>query len=330
MTTVFVTGGSGFVGGRLITRLVADGHTVRALARSDSAAARVSELGATAVRGDLGDVTGLRTAAAGAELAFHAAARTTRDGDRARFWADNVDGTANVVRAARDAGVRRLVHVGTEAALMAGRPLVDVDETVPVRPDSRAWYAASKAAAERVVLAANDETLQTVVLRPRFVWGAGDTTVLPELVAMVSSGRFAWVGGGRHLTDTTHVDNAVEGLVLAARRGVPGEAYFVTDGDPVVFRDFVTDLLATQAVTAPTRTLPAFLARMAAGAGEAIWRGLRRNGAPPLDYMSLWLSSQECTINIAKARAELGYRPPRTRSDGLAELRAAAGSVAGS
>jgi nucleoside-diphosphate-sugar epimerase len=320
MTEVFVTGGSGFVGGRLIARLVADGHTVRALARSESAAGRVSQLGAVAVRGDLTDVASLRAAAAGAELAFHAAARTTRDGDRARFWADNVDGTANVVRAVREAGVRRLVHVGTEAALMAGRPLVNVDETAPLRPDSRAWYAASKAAAEQLVRTANSDSLQTVVLRPRFVWGPGDATVLPELVAMVKSGRFAWVGGGRHLTDTTHIDNAVEGLVLAAQRGVPGEAYFVTDGKPVVFRDFVTELLATQGVSAPTRSLPAPLAKAAAGAGETIWRGLRLKGAPPLDYMSLWLSSQECTIDIAKARTELGYTPVRTRADGLVEL----------
>lgn len=315
------------MGGRLIKRLVADGHTVRALARSDSAAARVAELGAVAVTGDLTDVDGLRAAAAGAELAFHAAARTTRDGDRARFWADNVDGTANVVRAAREAGVRRLVHVGTEAALMVGRPLVDVDETAPVRPDSRAWYAASKAAAEQQVLAANSDSLQTVVLRPRFVWGAGDTTVLPELVAMVNSGRFAWIGGGRHLTDTTHIDNAVEGLVLAAERGVPGNAYFVTDGTPVVFRDFVTDLLATQAVTAPTRSLPTPLAKLATTTAETLWRGLRLKGAPPLDYMSLWLSSQECTIDTDKARTELGYTPVRTRVDGLAELRAAVGAV---
>ncbi|MGQ0837204.1 NAD-dependent epimerase/dehydratase family protein [Actinokineospora sp.] len=321
MSVVFVTGGSGFVGGRLIARLVADGHTVRALARSDTAAARVGALGAVAVRGDMDDVASLRTAAQGSDLAFHCAARTTRGGSRAAFWADNVDGTANVVRATREAGVRRLVHVGTEAALMAGQALVGVDETAALRPDSPAHYASSKAAAEQFVLAANSAEFETIVLRPRFVWGAGDTTVLPELLATVAAGRFAWIGDGRHLIDTTHIDNVIEGLCLAAERGRPGEVYFVTDGEPVVFREFITELLATQDVTAPTRSVPAGVAKVAAGVGEAVWRGLRLKGAPPVDYMSLWLSSKECTIDTTKARTELGYAPVRTRTAGFAELR---------
>ncbi len=321
MTDVFVTGGSGFVGGRLIARLVEERHTVRALARSDSAARRVGEIGALPVRGDIGDVAELRTAAVGTTLAFHAAARTTRGGPRSRFWADNVEGTANVLRAVREAGVRRLVHVGTEAALMAGQPLVGIDETAPLRPDSPAPYAASKAAAERLVLAANGTGLETVVVRPRFVWGAGDTTVLPEIVTAVRAGRFAWIGGGTHLTDTTHVDNAVEGLLLAARRGRPGNAYFVTDGEPVVFRAFITELLATRSVPAPTRSLPTGVAKLATSMGETIWRALHLDGAPPLDRQTLWLSSQECTIDTTRARTELGYRPLRTRAEGIAELR---------
>jgi nucleoside-diphosphate-sugar epimerase len=319
MGTVFVTGGSGFVGSRLITRLIADGHTVRALARSDTAAGKVQGLGAVPVRADLADVAGLRAAAAGSELAFHAAARTTR-GTRGQFWADNVDGTANVVRAAREAGVRRLVHVGTEAALMNGQPLVNVDESAPLRPDSRASYPASKAAAEQVVIEANG-SLETVVLRPRFVWGAGDTTLLPELVKIVNSGGFAWINGGRHLTDITHIDNVVEGLMLAAGRGRPGQAYFVTDGAPVVFRDFLTDLLATQGVSAPNRSVPYGVAETVAAAGAALWRTLGLKGAPPLDYMSVWVSGRECTIDITKARTELGYQPIKTRQQGLAELR---------
>lgn len=319
MGTVFVTGGSGFVGSRLITRLVADGHTVRALARSDAAAGKVQGLGAVPVRADVADVAGLRAAAAGSELAFHAAARTTRGGTRRQFWADNVDGTANVVRAVREAGVRRLVHVGTEAALMNGQPLVNASESAPLRPDSRASYPASKAAAEQVVIEANG-SLETVVLRPRFVWGAGDTTLLPELVNMASSGRFAWINGGRHLTDITHVDNVVEGLMLAADRGRPGQSYFVTDGAPVVFRDFLTDLLATQGVSAPNRSVPYGVAETVAVVGETLWRSLGLKGAPPLDYMSVWVSGRECTIDITKARTELGYQPVKTRQQGLAEL----------
>ena len=227
-----------------------------------------------------------------------------------------------MVDAARRAGVRRLVHVGTEAALLDGRALVNVNEDAPLKPDSPQAYPATKALAEQVVRDADGEGLQTVVLRPRLVWGPGDTTILPGLLDAVRSGRFAWIAGGRHMTSTTHVDNVVEGLVLAAEHGRPGSAYFVTDGEPVVFREFVERLLATQGVTPPDREMPAWLARIAAPAAEGAWRLLRRPGAPPITRLALWLASLECTIDISRARGELGYVPVRTIDDGLAALTA--------
>jgi nucleoside-diphosphate-sugar epimerase len=320
MTGVFVTGGSGFIGGRLIERLCAEGHLVRALARSDAAAESVRARGAEPVAGELADVAAMRAGADGCQLAFHAAATLGDWGRREDFERGNVQGTHNVLRACEDAGVRRFVHVGTEAALLAGRPLVEVDETAPLRPDSPALYSSTKARAEQAVLAANGERFETVVVRPRFVWGRGDTTLLPVIAEMVRTGRFAWIGGGRHRTSTTHVDNTVEGLVLGADRGRPGNAYFVTDGEPVVFRDFVGRLLATQGLAAPTRSIPGPVAAVLASAGETAWRLLPLPGRPPLTRLAYWLSAQECTIRIDKAREQLGYQPPKSIDDGLAEL----------
>jgi len=323
MGAVFVTGGSGFIGGRLIERLLADGHDGSALARSPAAADRVRALGARPVEGELASVQAMRAGAEGCELAFHAAAMLGDWGSRAEFEAGNVRGTENVLRACAEAGVRRLVHVGTEAALMAGRPLVQIDETTaPLRPDSPALYSATKARAEQAVLGADGKDLETVVVRPRFVWGRGDTTLLPRMVEMVRGGRFAWIGGGRHLTSTTHVDNTVEGLVLAAQRGVHGNAYFVTDGEPVVFREFVGELLATQGVAAPTRSVPAAVAFPLASACETAWRHLPLPGAPPLTRLACWVSAQECTIRIGKAREQLGYEPVVAIADGLQQMRA--------
>ena len=321
MGTAFVTGGSGFIGGRLIARLRANGHGVRALARSDQAAERIRSQGGEAVPGDLGDVAAMTAGAAGCELAFHAAATLGDWGTREEFERGNVQGTQNVLRACADAGVQRLVHVGTEAALMAGQPLVQVDESAPLRPDSPALYSATKAQAEQLVLAANRDGFETIAVRPRFVWGRGDTTLLPTMVEMVRQGRFAWVAGGRHLTATTHVDNVVQGLVLGAERGRAGQAYFVTDGDPVVFREFVSELLGTQGVEAPTRSIPRPVAGALAAVGEAAWRVAPLPGRPPLTRFAYWVTSQECTIRIDKARSELGYEPVTDRSQGLAELR---------
>lgn len=282
----------------------------------------VRSRGAEPVSGGLDDIAALRAGAAGCDLAFHAAAKVGDWGKREDFQRGNVDGTRNVLAACAEAGVRRFVHVGTEAALMAGHPLVNVDETAPLRPDSPVLYSSTKAQAEQLVRAANrDGSFETVVVRPRFVWGRGDTTLLPAITEMVRSGRFAWIGGGNHLTSITHVDNTVEGLILGATAGRPGEAYFVTDGEPVVFREFVSQLLETQGVQAPTRSLPVGAAGALAVTSEIAWRLLPLPGRPPLSRFSYWVSSQECTIRTDKARAELGYAPVISRDEGLAELR---------
>src|SRR5204862_2857887 len=222
MPTAFVTGGSGFVGGALIRRLVRDGWSIRALARSDSAAAAVQEAGAEPVRGDLSDRDALRAGAEGADVTFHAAAKVGDWGAPDEYERVTVQGTHDALTASRDAGVRRFVHVGTEAALMAGQPLVNVDETAPLRPDSPSPYPWSKAKAEQAVRDANGDGFETVVIRPRFVWGRGDTVLLPRMKEMVEGGKFAWIGGGRQLTDTAHIDNGAEGLVLDAERARTG------------------------------------------------------------------------------------------------------------
>jgi nucleoside-diphosphate-sugar epimerase len=329
MPTAFVTGGSGFIGGRLIERLRADGWEVRALARSDEAERRVRERGAEPVRGTLMNGSAMTEGARGAEVCFHAAAHLGTDPTRplSEFRRVNVKGTQRMLESCRIAGVKRVVHVGTEAGLLHGQPLVAADERTPLAFRSRAPYAATKAEAEAAVLAAGDREMETVVVRPRFVWGVGDTTLLPVMTEMARRGRLRWIGGGRHLTSTTHVANAVEGLVLAAERGRPGNAYFVTDGSPVVFREFVSALLATQGVQAPEGTVPVAAARALAAAGEAAWRLLPFPGAPPLSRFAFWVSAFECTLDDRKAREQLGYRPVMTRDHGLTELQAATSSA---
>jgi nucleoside-diphosphate-sugar epimerase len=320
LPAAFVTGGSGFIGGALIERLRREGWEVRALARSVGAAAKVRERGAEPVAGELGDLGALDAESVACDVCFHAAAKVEDWGDPAEFERLNVGGTANVIGACRAAGVRRLVHVGTEAALTAGQALVRVDERAPLRPDSPFLYSSSKAKAEQLVREANGDGLETVVVRPRFVWGKGDTTLLPAIVDLVRSGRFRWIGGGRHLTDTTHVDNTVEGLWLGATKAPAGGIYFVTDGEPVVFREFLERMLATQGVSVPDKSVPAGVATAAAAGAERVWRLLRRPGPPPLTRFAVWVSSKECTLDISRARAELGYEPVRTRDEGLAGL----------
>jgi nucleoside-diphosphate-sugar epimerase len=307
----FVTGGSGFVGGRLIEALRARGVEVVALARSDASANKVEALGATAARGDLDDTAALEAGMRGCDVCFHCAAHTDQYDPVAIHMQITVEGTKHVLAAAKAAGVARVVHVGTEAVLADGKPIVRADETRPFPAKPMGAYPLTKGLAEQAAVAAG-----AVVVRPRFIWGKGDTNVMPELVRAVKSGKFGWFSGGHYKTSTTHVDNVVEGLLLAAENGRPGEVYFISDGEPVEFRDFITKLLATQGVDAGSRNVPHWVAR----ALVTLTAWMKR---PPLTRMAFALMAHEVTIDDSKARRELGYVGRKAIPDGLAELQRA-------
>ncbi|MGH4016659.1 MAG: NAD-dependent epimerase/dehydratase family protein [Pseudonocardiaceae bacterium] len=317
---IFVTGGSGFVGQHLVRTLAGAGHRVRALARSSASADIVASAGAQPARGDVTDRDALHQGMQGCDVAVHAAAYTEQWGPPKRFEQINVGGTDAVLTAARSAGVRRVIHLSTEAVLADGRPLIRVDETYPQPAHPIGDYARTKALAEQRVLAANGDGLATAVVRPRFVWGPGDTTILPALVDAARRGKFAWIDGGRYLTSTCHVSNACAGITLALERARAGEIYFLTDGEPVQLREFLIALAATEGATLPDRSLPRRVAWTLAVAAEATWKLLRLSSEPPITRTFLALSAQEMTVDDSKARRELGFRPVLSRDAGLAAL----------
>jgi hypothetical protein len=315
---VFVTGGSGFVGGHLIEQLVREGHEVSALARSDKSADVVRGFGATPARADLGSVKGADLG--GAEAVVHCAAYAEEWGSREQFWEGNVEGTARMLRAAREAGVGRFVHVGTEAALFDGHDLVDIDETYPYPARQRYLYSETKAEAERRVLDANDAHMTTLSVRPRLVWGPRDATVMPVVLKMAREGKFAWLDGGRAQTSTTHVLNVVHALSLALTRGTGGRAYFVADDGTRTLREFLTAQARAQGVELPARSIPGAVARPLAAAVEGAWRALGLRGAPPMTAMAIAMMSRTVTVRTDRARAELGYAQVIGIEEGLRSL----------
>jgi nucleoside-diphosphate-sugar epimerase len=302
MAEVFVTGGSGFIGQALVRRLLGAGHSVGVLVRSEASAAKISALGAEPVRGELTDPLTWRNDVMGSDVVFHLAAETDVTADRERHELVTVRGTQAAVDAARYARVPRLVHCGSEAALLAGAPLVDVDETAPLRPDSEAAYSAAKAVAEKIALDANTPGFATVSIRPRFVWGP-DSFLVESLVAAAKAGQFAWIGGGRHTTDVTFVENAVEGLMLGWRRGRPGQAYFVTDRHRVSLREFLETQFEIYGVDVPVPDLDA------------------ETAAREVPVPARWFIGQQCTLRTDKAVAELGYEPVVSHATGLEAVR---------
>lgn len=319
----FLTGGSGYVGRNLLRMLTARGTTVRALARSSRSAEVVADLGATPVRGDLADREALRSGMEGATLLVHAAAdinlgRMTRAQERA-----SEEQVRLVYTTASSAGIERAIHISTESVLLQGKPLVDANESIPIPDTLAGGYSRTKATAERIARAASDERMGVVVVRPRFVWGRDDTTALPQLIDAARTGKLAWIGGGRYLTSTTHIANLCHGVSLAIDRGRPGAVYFLSDGEPIEFREFVTQMLATQGIEPPQKEIPRWLIALVVRVTEllsTLTGGALRGPLSRQEYATL---GQEVTLDITKARTELGYVPPMTREQGLQELREA-------
>ncbi|MGJ8668707.1 MAG: NAD-dependent epimerase/dehydratase family protein [Oceanococcus sp.] len=318
MNKAFVTGGSGFVGRNLIRRLKKEGIAVVALARSESAANAVAALGARPARGDLLDVDSLIAAMQGCEVVFHAAAMVDDWGPRATFWQVNVIGTETALKAAKQAGVQRFIHVGTEAIYADGKSsMAALDETSPLPDKPLPRYPQTKQEAEKQVLAASSDGFSCVSVRPRLIWGNDDTSVLPKLLSEVATGKFVWPDHGNALTSTCHVDNVCEGLWLAAQRGRAGEAYFLSDGDPVSYRKFLGAQFLAHGHAIPTKSIPLAVANVVARSCEYLWEHLPLSGNPPVHRLMIELGAKPVVIHDDKARKELGYLPVFDRANFL-------------
>ena len=317
---IFLTGGSGFVG-RAFAAAMAGRHEIVGLSRSKTSDDILETNGARPVKGDLGTVEAKDLL--GHDVVVHCAAYVEQWGPWSTYWAVNVEGTRRLLEAAREAGVKRFVHIGTEAALLRGQHLRGVDETYPLALNSPFPYSRTKAHAEKLVREASDPDggFETIVLRPRLVWGAGDTTLLPALKHMADTGSFVWISGGTARTSTTHIANLVHAMERALSEGRSGEAYFVLDdGGAIPFREMLSRLAMAAGFELNGPDVPGGLVRSLAYVLEKTWRLLGRANAPPITRFAANLLSRDCILIDEKARSELGYAPAMTREMGLAGL----------
>ena len=323
---VLVTGGAGFLGQALCRALQAEGHEVSSFQRSHSPA--LEAMGVRQLRGDLADADAVRAAFAGQEAIFHNAAKAGAWGSRESYFSANVTGTRNVLAAMRAHGIGRLVHTSTPSVAHRGRePVEGADESTPLGEHFKAPYPESKLVAEREVLAANGAGLATVALRPRLIWGPGDTQLLPRLVERARAGRLRFVGGGHNRMDTTYIDNAAQAHVDAFKALAPGapcagKAYFISNGEPRELRRIINDLLAAAGEPPVDKSLPYGVAYAAGAVLEAAWAALRLRGEPP---MTRFLAEQLATphwYDISAAARDFGYVPRVSMDEGLRRLAA--------
>jgi nucleoside-diphosphate-sugar epimerase len=325
---VLVTGGTGFLGTEICSRLTARGTRTHSLSRRPSAT--LDRLGVHQHQGDLTDPAAVSRAVADCDAVIHTAALAGVSGPTRPYWTTNVQGTRTVVEQCRAHAVRTLVYTSTASVVFRPGGLRHADETVPYPERHLAAYPWTKARAEQLVLAANGPDLATCSLRPHIIWGPGDPHFVPALRRAVRSRRLLMPGDGTNLIDTTHLHTAAHAHLLALdllheRRPVDGRAYFITQGEPRPLRLFTMFLLAAAGVRAEWLSLPTRLVHGAATAGETAARLLGTTGTKELSRFLVAELTEPHWFDLSAARRTLGFVPPVSISDGIAEL--AAGAV---
>jgi len=321
---VFVTGASGFIGGKLAERLLAEGRRVRVLSRRPLP--ELEARGAEVVPGDLHDAHALARGCRSADTVFHVAGRVGVWGPAKEFFRVNVEGTRLLLTAAQEARVPRFVYTSSPSVVFNGGNLAGVDESAPLCTAAPCAYPTSKAEAERLVLGANRPDFRTLALRPHLVWGPGDRNVVPRVMALARSGRLRIVGSGRNKVDITHIANVVDAHLLAegalAQPGHPagGKAYFISNGEPVVLWDWINELLRGVSLPEIRRRVPVPVAYAAGGLLEALWTLLPLKGEPPMTRFVAKELGTDHWFKIDAARRDLSYHPLVSMADGTAAL----------
>ncbi|WP_157155606.1 MULTISPECIES: NAD-dependent epimerase/dehydratase family protein [unclassified Diaminobutyricimonas] len=315
---VLVTGASGLLG-RDVARALVGGHRVRTLQR------RPSDVdGAEDVLGSITDKVAVATATEGTDAVIHLAAKVSVSGPAAEYQAVNVTGTANLLAAARRAGVRRFVHISSPSVAHVGGSIAG-DGAGPANPErARGPYARSKAAGELLALAADDADLRVVVVRPHLIWGPGDTQLVARIVDRARRGRLPLLDHGAALIDSTYRDNAVSGILAALQHAdiAHGRAYVVSNGEPRTVAELLHGICTAAGVTPPHWRVPARLARAAGGVVEAIWAARPGLDEPP---MTRFLAEQLSTahwFDQRETRAALHWQPMVSLDEGLTRLAA--------
>jgi nucleoside-diphosphate-sugar epimerase len=331
---VLVTGAGGFVGGAVARQLAARGDIVRTVQRG-----RYPELaraGFEVVTGDVADPAVATAAVEGMDAVIHVAGKAGAWGPYAEFHRSNVAATEQLVEACVALGVRTLVYTSTPSVVFNGSDMEGADEQLPYPARYEAHYPATKAIAERLVLAADGRELRgggklaTVALRPHLVWGPGDTNLGPRIVARARAGALRVITGPPKKVDVTYIDDAARAHVLALdvlhgggerAEAARGRAYFIHSATIETWA-MVQGIVRAAGLPPIARSISPRAAHIAGAVLELVHTLLRRRDEP---RMTRWVARELSTahwFDISAARERLGYAPSVTVDDGLERLAA--------
>ena len=324
--SALVTGGCGFLGRAVVDALAARGDRVTVLDH------RVEPWRADVqfVRGDICDPKLVEDAVRGQDVVFHSASLVhTKHNRLEQVRAVNIDGTRNVLRACQETGAPRLVYVSSASVVYDGADIINGDESLPYARSFPAPYAETKRIAEEEVLTASgDRGVLTCAIRPHVVFGPGDARLVPAILGRARAGKLKFsVGlGEKKLSDFTYVTNVVDAMLaadlrLTAGSPVAGQAYFITNGEPMSFWDFVAQVLPPLGYQPPRLAIPRSVAYAAAAVREAFdtyFRGGTLNAEEGLSRFAIRYICSHHYFSHARATRDLGYVPRVRMTEGVA------------
>ncbi len=320
---ILVTGGGGFLGGHIVDKLLARGDTVRVLGRR--AYPDLAARGVDCRQGDLADADAVGKAVEGAGAVIHTAAIPGVWGDYQKYYLANYVGTQNIIEAARRHGVRKIVYTSTPSVVHGGHSLSGGDESLPYPDHYLTPYAATKALAEKLVLASNGAELATLSLRPHLIFGPRDTQLIPKLLERAKTGKLKRIGAGKNLISVSYVENVADAHLAALDRlepgtAVAGQAYFINEPEPVNCWDFINRIVTGMGLKAITKEISPRLAYAAGWLCEKVFEVVGEKSDPPLTRFLVTQLSTDHWFKVDKARRELGWEPAVPLEEGLGRM----------
>ncbi|MEG5264554.1 NAD(P)-dependent oxidoreductase [Pseudomonas sp. JDS28PS106] len=318
---ILVTGASGFIGGRFARFALEQGMSVRINGRRAAGVEHLQKRGAEFVEGDLTDADLVTRLCTDVEAVVHCAGAVGTWGRRQDFVTGNVQLTENIVEACLKRRVRRLVHLSSPSIYFDGRSHLDIKESqVPKRFHNH--YAATKYMAEQKVFGAEEFGLEVIALRPRFVTGAGDTSIFPRLLHMQRKKRLAIVGNGLNKVDFTSMQNLNQAMLssLLASGSALGKAYNISNGVPVPLWDAINYVMRRMQLPQVRRYRSYALAYAAGALNEGaclLWPG---RPEPTVSRLGAQIMNKDFTLDISRARHYLGYEPQTSLWSALDEF----------
>lgn len=307
----FITGATGLLGTHLAKRLLASGFRVRAMVRPSSDVANLKQAGVELFTADITDEPEtIRKGLQDVTHVFHCAAFVADWASRQEMVRVNVTGLEHLLQACLGLPIRRIVVVSSLAVYGVGAQ-IELDESAPL-VESGDNYNYTKIESERVAQRfVRDHRLPLVIIRPPYIYGEGDRQFFPRLFEALHDGLFAYLSHGEIPFTLAYAGNVADAMVKAAEADLkPGEDFIITDGHAITRRELVEMICDTVGYQRPTRSFPAWLARLACPVYELKARVLKSRTMPLLNKFRLKFMGTPLTFNIDKAGRLLGYNPP--------------------